>query len=132
MLYRDLLFYSVYGFLKWKMIRGNGFTAVSRFIFVSPKIGGRIYSNFPVFLEWNIWVIEGLQRFILLNVWNKKITGFSALLLAFKTDIKRIECQIIFSANIYLFKVNNRKTRGRFDNEDTRTTTMTTFWYLHW
>ena len=32
--YRDLLFYRVYGFLKWKMIRGNGFTAISCFIFV--------------------------------------------------------------------------------------------------
>ena len=53
-LYSDLLFYSVYGFLKWKMIRGNGFTAISCFIFVSPKIGGRIYTNFSVF--------EGLQR----------------------------------------------------------------------
>ena len=50
-LYIDLLFYAVYGFLKWKMIRGNGFMAIFCFIFVSPKFGGRIYSNFPVFLE---------------------------------------------------------------------------------
>ena len=50
-LYRDLLFYSVYGFLKWKMMRGNGFTAISYFVFVSRKIGGRIYTKFPVFLE---------------------------------------------------------------------------------
>ena len=41
----------VYGFLKWKMIRGNGFSAISCFIFVSPKIGGCIYTNFPVLLE---------------------------------------------------------------------------------
>ena len=32
-----------------------------------------------------------------------------------KRDIKRVECQIIFSPNIYLFKVNNRKTRERFE-----------------
>ena len=50
-LYRDLLFYSVYGFLKWKMIRGNGFTATFCFISVSPKFGGRVYTNFSVFLE---------------------------------------------------------------------------------
>ena len=36
---------------KWKMIRGNGFTATSCFIFVSPNFSGRIYTNFPVFLE---------------------------------------------------------------------------------
>ena len=30
-----------------------------------------------------------------------------------KTDIKRIECQIVFLAYIYLFKVNNRKTRKK-------------------
>ena len=29
----------------------NGFTAISCFIFVSQKIGSRIYTNFPVFLE---------------------------------------------------------------------------------
>ena len=50
-LYRDLLLYSVYGFLKWKIIQGIGFTAISCIIFVSPKIGGRIYTNLPVFLE---------------------------------------------------------------------------------
>ena len=50
-LYRDLLFYTVCGFLKWKMIRGNGFMVISCFIFVSQKFGVRIYSNFPVFLE---------------------------------------------------------------------------------
>ena len=61
-LYRSLLFCAVYGFLKWKMIRDNGFTAISCFISVSPKFGGRIYTNFPVFLDWIIWVIEGLLR----------------------------------------------------------------------
>ena len=39
----------------------NGFTVISCFIFVFPKIGGRIYTNVPVFLEWINWVIEGLQ-----------------------------------------------------------------------
>ena len=41
------------------MIQDNEFPC---FIFVSLKIGGRIYSNYPGFLEWVIWVIEGLQR----------------------------------------------------------------------
>ena len=51
-LYRDQLFYSIYGILKWKMIRGNRFTAISCFIFGSPKIGDRIYTVFfPVFFE---------------------------------------------------------------------------------
>ena len=50
-LYRDLLFYAVYGFLKWEMIRCNGFTTISYFIFVFTKFGGRIYTNFLVFLE---------------------------------------------------------------------------------
>ena len=50
-LYRYFLFYAVYGFLKWKMIGGNGFTAIFCFTFVSPKFSGRIYTNFPVFLE---------------------------------------------------------------------------------
>ena len=62
MLYGGLLFYWDYGFLKWKMIRDNGFKAISCFIFVSPEIGGRIYTNFPVFLEWNICVIKGMER----------------------------------------------------------------------
>ena len=44
------------------MIQGNGFMAISCFIFVSPKLAGRIYTNFSVFLEWIIWVIEGLLR----------------------------------------------------------------------
>ena len=44
------------------MIRGNGFTEISCFIFLSPKIGARIYTNFPVFIEWIILVIEDLQR----------------------------------------------------------------------
>ena len=30
-----------------------------------------------------------------------------------KTDIKRIECLVIFPANICLFKINNRKTKKR-------------------
>ena len=51
MLYRDLLFYSVYGFLKWKMIPDNGFMAISCFHFVSSKIGVRIYTHFPVLFE---------------------------------------------------------------------------------
>ena len=52
----------------------------------------------------------------------RKITEFPALFLVLplfsrriKTDIKQIECQIIFSANIYLFKVKNMKTRERFE-----------------
>ena len=45
---RGLLLYTVYGFLKWKIIRGNGL--LSRFIFLSSKISRRICTNFPVFL----------------------------------------------------------------------------------
>ena len=41
-LYKDLLLYTVYGFLKWKLIRGNGFMVISCFIFVSPKFGGSV------------------------------------------------------------------------------------------
>ena len=67
-LYRDLLLYTVYGFLKWKMVQGNGFMAISWFISVSPKFGGCIYTNFPVFLGWIIWVIEGLLRLHLTSV----------------------------------------------------------------
>ena len=33
-LYRDLLLFTVYGFLKWEMIWGNGFMAISCFILV--------------------------------------------------------------------------------------------------
>ena len=51
MLYKDLLFYAVYGFLKWKMIRGDRFTAISCFNFLSQKFTGRIYTNFAVFLK---------------------------------------------------------------------------------
>ena len=50
--YKDLLFYAVYGLLKWKMIRGNGFTAISCFIFVSQKFGGTIYTNFLSSVPW--------------------------------------------------------------------------------
>ena len=32
-----------------------------------------------------------------------------------KTDIKRIEFQIILSANIYLFKISNMKIRERLE-----------------
>ena len=31
-------------------------------IFVSPEFGGHIYTNFPVFLDWIIWVIEDLLK----------------------------------------------------------------------
>ena len=37
-LYRDPLFYAVYAFVKWEMIRGNGFMATYSFIFVSPNL----------------------------------------------------------------------------------------------
>ena len=50
-LFRDFLFYAVYGFLKWKMMQNNEFMAISCFIFVFPRFGGRIYTNFPVLLE---------------------------------------------------------------------------------
>ena len=60
------------------MIRGNGFMAISYFIFMSPKIGGGIYTNFSVFIEWIIWVIEGSQR--LARVWEiRKMTEFPEL-----------------------------------------------------
>ena len=51
LLYRDLLLYTGYRFLKWKMIRGNEFMAISCFIFVPQKFDGRIYKNFSVFLD---------------------------------------------------------------------------------
>ena len=47
------------------MTRGNGFAAISCFIFVSQKFGGCIYTSFSVFLGWNIWVIEDLLRLYL-------------------------------------------------------------------
>ena len=47
------------------MIPANEFTAISCFIFVFPNISGRIYTNFPVFIAWIIWVNEGLQRLYL-------------------------------------------------------------------
>ena len=43
------------------MILDNGFTAISCFIFLSPKSGDRIYTNFPEFIELIIWVIKSLQ-----------------------------------------------------------------------
>ena len=116
MLCRYILFYAVYGFLKLKMILDNRFMANSCFIFESSKFGGRIYTKFPVFLEWIIWVNEGLLLRLHLTQSVKK--GFPLLLLPsssrhIRTDIKRIECQMIFPANICLFKVKNRKTRRR-------------------
>ena len=54
-LYRDLLLCTVYVFfLKWTMIQGNGFVAISCFIFVSPKLNGCIYTIFSAFLGWII------------------------------------------------------------------------------
>ena len=50
LLYRDLLLYTGYRFLKWKMIQGNEFMAISCFIFVPKKFDGRIYKNFSVLL----------------------------------------------------------------------------------
>ena len=47
------------------MIWSNEYTEIPCFIFASPKIGGRIYTNFLVFIEWIIWVIEGLHRLLL-------------------------------------------------------------------
>ena len=44
------------------MIWDNGFTEISCFSFVSLKIGGPIYTDFPMLLEWIIWIIEGLRR----------------------------------------------------------------------
>ena len=45
-LYKDLLLYAVYGFLKWKMIQANGSPAL---FFVSPKFGGsHSYKPFDV------------------------------------------------------------------------------------
>ena len=61
------------------MIRGNGFTEISCFICVSTKTDDHIYANFPVFLEWIIWVIEGLQRLYLTEVWNKENNGIPCI-----------------------------------------------------
>ena len=129
MLYRGLLFYSVYGFLKRKKIRGNWFKAISCFIFVSPNSGGCIYTNFPVFTEWIIWVFylnhwNPCKGDISLSVGNKENCGIpciaSCWVLPFsrrhiKWYTKWIEFQINFSENIYLFKANNRKTKERFE-----------------
>ena len=101
------------------MIHGNAFAAVSCFLFASPKIGGCIYSvswmnclsNWRLAKVASCWVCE-----------IRKIAEFAALLLVnpsssrhIKTDIKQVECHIIFSVNIYLFKVNIRKTSERFE-----------------
>ena len=46
MLYKDLLFYAVYGFLKWSMIRGKGFMAMSCFTlekFVLEKLREKVF-----------------------------------------------------------------------------------------
>ena len=61
-LYRDLLLYVVYGFLKWKIVQGNGFMTISCCTFAFPKFGGYIFANFQVFLRWIIWVIESMLR----------------------------------------------------------------------
>ena len=73
-LYRDFSLYTNYGFLKWKMIRGNGFMEISSFIFVFPKFGGRIYTNFPVFPMNYVSVYHGVCKV-------RKITKFPILLL---------------------------------------------------
>ena len=44
------------------MIWDNGFKEISCLSFVFPKIGGTIYTNFPVLLEWIIWIIKELRR----------------------------------------------------------------------
>ena len=56
------------------------------------------------------------------GVWEiRKITEFPAVLLfkscllPVETSKEMNECQITFSSNIYLLKVNNRKTKGRFE-----------------
>ena len=117
-LHRDLL---LYGFLKWKITRGNGFMAVSCSILCPKKINGRIYTSFPVFLGRITWLFEGLLRLHLTEYvkYGKKWNSLHCFLLSpafpghIKTDIKRRECLVIFRANIYLFKVNNRKPRKR-------------------
>ena len=118
--YRDLLLYGVYGFLKWKMIRGNGFRAISCLIFVLPKFGGRIYTNLGV--PWMNYLSN--QRLAkVASPWVCEITNImelSALLLVksclppvdtYKYQTNRMADN--FPADIYLFKVSNRKTRKR-------------------
>ena len=99
-IYYSMQFYSIillfYGFLKWRMIRVNGVTAISCFIFVTRKFGDCIYLNFLVFLEWVIWVIEGLLR-LHCTEWVKLKNNGPPFI---KTDIERIECQTIFPENI--------------------------------
>ena len=62
-LYRDLLLYSLW-FSKMKndpriRIRIHG----NPLLYLCLKnFGGRIYTNFSVFVEWIVWVIEGLLR----------------------------------------------------------------------
>ena len=53
--------------------------AVSCFIFVSAKIGGRFYTNFPVFNEWIILESKACKRYISLSVGNKKNNGIPCI-----------------------------------------------------
>ena len=61
------------------MIQGNGFTAVSYFIFVSRGISGRIYTNFPVFTEWIISESKASKGYISLSAGNKKNNGIPCI-----------------------------------------------------
>ena len=80
-LYGDLLFYSVYSFLKWKMIKGYGFTAISCFIFVPKNWWLHLYKLFIVY--WlNYLSNRRLVKVTSHSVWEiRKITEFLALLL---------------------------------------------------
>ena len=53
--------------------------AVSCFIFVSAKIGGRFNTNFPVFIEWIILESKACKRYISLSVGNKKNNGIPCI-----------------------------------------------------
>ena len=88
-------------------------------------------------LKYNhIYHIENIQK-MLLNlhslILERKISSF---------PLFRIKCRLLlltstFLAGIYLFEVNNRKQLNniwnlfKVNNKDTRTTSVTQFWYLY-
>ena len=63
------------------MIRGNGFTAISCFIFMSPKFGGCIYklSSVPWMNYFSNWRLAKFTSHLVCEI--RKITEFPELLL---------------------------------------------------
>ena len=133
MFYGIFLFYAVYRFLKWKMLRSNGFRRIIFFIFLSPKFVGRVFTNFPVFHKLIVWVNEGFLSLHLADcVKNQKERNsqycfFVKPILHPVNTLEQIpnkkQCQQLNislfnteSLEIYMFKVYNevtRTTRGK-------------------